>query len=126
MSAFLTQLVIVFVLIFQLFIVPTAVFAQDPVCTDPNKPTSLKCIPVFLGNIANSGTILAGVAAIFFVAFAGLKFLTSGGDPQKVESAKKTLTFAIIGLVIIVSAYFIIKIVSEVTNVDCSVLGVGC
>lgn len=93
-------------------------------CLNPNAPTSLKCLPFFVGNITDSALILAGVLAVFFVSFAGIKFLTSGGDPQKVESAKKTLTFAIVGLLIILLSFTILKIVARVTNTNPKTIGV--
>lgn len=95
-------------------------------CTDPNTPTSLQCIPVFIGNIISFAIPFASVAAVFFIVFAGIKFLTSGGDPAKVEGAKKTLTFAVIGLVIILMVFVLLKVFSAVTRVGCNILGVQC
>lgn len=95
-------------------------------CTDPNVPTSLACIPVFIGNITSALVPLAGVAALILIIFSGIRFLTSGGDPLKVEGAKKTLTFAIIGFVIVLMAFVIIKIFSRVSGVECNIIGVNC
>ena len=95
-------------------------------CTNPDVPTSLACIPVFINNIINALVPLAGVMAVIFIVWSGIRFLTSGGDPVKVEGAKKTLTYAVIGLVIILMAFVIIKIFSTVSGVDCNILGVSC
>jgi len=48
----------------------------------------------------------------------GFKFITSGGDPKAVESAKNTLTHAIIGLVIILASYLVLVLIKELTGVD--------
>lgn len=99
---------------------------MDP-CLNPNIPTPLSCIPNFFSNIAQSGLTLAGVAAVFFITLSGIKFLTSGGNPEKVAGAKKSLTFALAGLIIVLLAFVILKFIAQITGVDCKVLGLsGC
>jgi hypothetical protein len=121
----LPRLVVYLVLFFNLILFPNMALAQAADCSDPDKPTSLQCIPVFLGNIADKAVILAGFAAVIFITYAGIKFMTSSGDPIRLASAKKTLIFAIIGLLIILFAYFAIKLAAFTTGVECSVLGIG-
>jgi hypothetical protein len=41
----------------------------------------------------------------------GLKYITSGGDAQKVASAKSALIYAIVGLVIVALAQAIVRFV---------------
>lgn len=55
--------------------------------------------------------IIAGIAAIIVIVTSGIKYITSGGDSQKIASAKHTLVGALIGLVIIVLAQTIITFV---------------
>ena len=93
---------------------------------DPTKPTSLACIPYFLGNIINISAILAAVATVFFIVWGGIRFITSGGDPLGVEKAKKTITYAVMGAAIIFLAFIIIKIFSSITGVECQFLGIKC
>lgn len=96
-------------------------------CTSADTPTSLQCIPYFISNIISFAIPFAGVVAVFFIVLSGIKFLTSGGDPGKVEGAKRTLTFAIIGLVIILLVFVIIKVFSRTLGLpDCKILGVEC
>lgn len=121
----LSRLAVFLVLIFNLLVFPVFVHAQEVNCDDPDKPTSLQCIPVFLGNISDTLVVLASVAAVIFITYAGIKFITSSGDPIRLASAKKTLIFAIAGLLIILFAYFIIKLVAFTTGVDCGILGIG-
>lgn len=61
---------------------------------------------------------LTGVALFVMLVIGGYNFLLSGGDQKKLEAARGTLTNAVIGLVVIVAAYLIIKIVSLFTGVD--------
>jgi hypothetical protein len=121
----LPRLIVYLVLFLNLFCFPSFVLAQGVDCNDPEKPTSLQCIPVFLGNIADKAVILASFAAVIFITYAGIKFITSSGDPIRLASAKKTLIFAILGLLIILFAYFMIKMVAFTTGVECGILGIG-
>lgn len=43
---------------------------------------------------------IVGIAAIVMVIYSGMKYITSGGDSNKVSSAKNALIYALIGLAI--------------------------
>lgn len=60
----------------------------------------------------------AGFALFLFLISGGFKYLTSAGDPKKMESAKGTLTTALIGFTIIVVAYSLTKVVGYIFNID--------
>ncbi|MCL6096056.1 MAG: pilin [Patescibacteria group bacterium] len=90
---------------------------------DPNSAATLACIPKVFSNVVDWALALAGLTAVFFIIFAGFKFLTSGGDPKQVEGARKTLTYAIAGLIIIFLAFAIIKLIGVITNADCITKG---
>ncbi|MBU2542301.1 pilin [Patescibacteria group bacterium] len=53
-----------------------------------------------------------GTVALAIIVYAGFKWMTAGGNDENVASAKKILTAAIIGLVIIFSAYAITRFVT--------------
>lgn len=81
-----------------------------------------------VAKISDLGTVIGGVVSyllgfagiVLFILLltAGFKFITSGGDPKAVESAKGTLTSAITGLVIILLSYAILALISSLTGVD--------
>lgn len=79
---------------------------------------TLKCIPVILQNLINYAFIFAGVVALVFIIISGIRLITSGGDPKQAEASRKTMTFAIIGLLIVLLSIAIINIVGKVTNVN--------
>lgn len=70
--------------------------------------------------------LLAGVAAVFFIIISGIKFITSGGDQIKVAQAKQSITYALIGLAVVLLSFFLIKVFSLISGVECNVLGVAC
>jgi hypothetical protein len=50
------------------------------------------------------------------VIISGFKYVTSGGDPQKVSGAKSTLIYAIVGLIVVALAQILVHFVLQQTN----------
>lgn len=62
-------------------------------------------------------SIIVGIAAVFMIIFAGLRYVTSGGKEEGVKNAKNTILYAIIGLVVVALAQIIVHFVlTEATN----------
>lgn len=79
---------------------------------------NIGCVPYFLKNIINAGFILAGIITVVLIILSGIRLLLSGGDPERVEHAKKSLTYAIIGFVIILLSFVIINLIARVTGAN--------
>lgn len=62
-------------------------------------------------------TIVAGLMFILYFVLGGISWITAGGQPDKVENAKKQMTNAVIGLIIVVAAYGIAFIVGNVLGI---------
>lgn len=56
----------------------------------------------------------ATLLAVIFVLVGGIKWITAGGDKTKVQSARSTLTYAIIGLVIVLGAFTIVLVLGSI------------
>lgn len=56
-------------------------------------------------------SLVAGVIAIIMLIVSGLKYITSQGDSNSISSAKNSLLYAIIGLVVVVFAQILVKFV---------------
>ncbi len=56
---------------------------------------------------------IAALVCVVVLIFSGYKYITAAGDEAKVESATKTLTFAIIGLVVCFIAVILVKFVLQ-------------
>jgi hypothetical protein len=50
------------------------------------------------------------------IIWGGLKYITSGGDSGNVTGAKNTILYAIIGLIIVALAQFIVRFVLSKTT----------
>lgn len=80
---------------------------------------TLDCLPVLFGNVVTSALALSGAVALILIVYSGIKFITSGGDAKEVEGARKILTYAVIGLIVILLAYFIVNVIANITGVEC-------
>jgi len=82
--------------------------------------TLVKLEDVFL-NLVGSILALGGIVLLLMLFSAGFKYLTSNGDPKAVESAQKTISFAIGGIALLAGAFLFLKIVSAITGVDVTI-----
>lgn len=80
----------------------------------------ITCLPTVFLNVANAFLLFAGVVALFIIVWAGIRFITSGGDAKQMQSARSMITYAIIGLIVVLSSYAIIFFIGYLTNTtDC-------
>lgn len=84
-----------------------------------NDVATLNCVPVVFENVIRAALVFAGIVALYFIIISGIKFITSGGDPKAVEGARKTLMFAIIGLLIVLLSFFVVSVIGYITGVNC-------
>ena len=54
---------------------------------------------------------LVGIIAVIFVVIGGFKYTTSQGDPGRVQQAKNTIMYALIGLAVTLLAFAITQFV---------------
>jgi hypothetical protein len=76
-----------------------------------NCATPGKSINAIITSIINFLSALIGVVAVIMVMVGGFKYVTSGGDASKAGAAKSTLLYAVIGLVVVAMAQFIVQFV---------------
>lgn len=60
--------------------------------------------------------VIAGVLAVFYLVSAGLKFITSSGSSEGVKSARSTILYTAIGILIIMLSEAIIRFVLKRFN----------
>lgn len=62
-------------------------------------------------NIVNVLLYILGAVAVIMIVVGGIKYTTSNGDSSAVTSAKNTILYAVIGLVIAIMAFAIVNFV---------------
>lgn len=79
------------------------------------------------GKISNYATAIiagsisiAGVILLFLLIGGGIAMIAGAGksDPQAVEKGKKAATSALIGFVVVFSAYWIVKLIETITGLN--------
>lgn len=109
---------------------PVAVYAatiQDSICDGVGKAAgdakgcdgattaSADGLYTLAANVVNIFSIIVGIIAVIMIIFGGFKYITSGGDSGNVSGAKNTLIYAIVGLIIVALAQFIVRFVLNTT-----------
>ena len=81
-------------------------------------PARISDIVSILKNIISLLAPAAGIA--FFVMFlvGGFQFLTAGGDPKAAGHARSTMTYAVIGVILVVASWIILNLIKQFTGVD--------
>lgn len=78
--------------------------------------TGTSSLQGLITKIINIFSVIVGVIAVIMIIVGGLKYITSGGDSGNVSSAKNTIIYALVGLVIVALAQFIVRFVLTNTN----------
>lgn len=80
---------------------------------------TLNCVPLLIINLIYWALALAGTVGVIIIIVGGISFILSGGDPKKTDEARRTVLFAILGLIIVFLAFFIIDLIGSFTGVAC-------
>jgi len=83
--------------------------ACDTNPADPNSSNSR--INKILTQVLNIFSIVVGFTAVIMIMIGGFRYITSGGDSSNTASAKNTILYAVIGLVIVAFAQIIVQFV---------------
>jgi cytochrome bd-type quinol oxidase subunit 2 len=109
-------------------LVPAAVYADigpntisGGICSGTNASTATngQCdtgtansqISTLMTDVINLFSLLVGIVSVIMIIIGGFKYITSNGDTGNISSAKNTIIFALVGLVIVAMAQFIVHFV---------------
>ncbi len=91
---------------------------NNPVLSESNAPVFVWTIVL---NVLHDLFAAIGYISIALITFGGYMYITSGGDPGKSVKARKTLTSAVIGLVIVLVANVIVdSVIGAISIGSCS------
>ena len=86
--------------------------AKSAVCTEKgNTENPISGANGLVMKVINIVAYVAGVAAIIIIVLAGLRMVTSGGSSEDIAGARRSLIYALVGIVVIVLARTIIAFV---------------
>ena len=73
-------------------------------------------ISSFLQNLITAAAGLAGLVATGFFVIGGFSYITSSGNPEHLEKAKRTLLYSSVGLAITIAAFALSTIVTQLAT----------
>jgi hypothetical protein len=92
-------------------------FTEDPGQCNVAATDATTKINDIIHTIVNLLSALVGVVAVIMIIVGGFRYITSGGNDTSVTSAKNTILYAIIGLVVVALAQIIVRFtLSKLTN----------
>jgi cbb3-type cytochrome oxidase subunit 3 len=120
---FLTSLLIIGVVVLAL---PTPAHAQgvqpwSGVCVGTGDAKDVATIQGFQCILANLLSIaVSGLGLIGFVMMliGGFTYMLSAGNSKGADTARQTITFAVVGLVVALSAFIILRLIASFTGVS--------
>ncbi|MEK7644386.1 MAG: pilin [Patescibacteria group bacterium] len=126
-----TGLFLISLLALTQFALSAPVFAETICGVNPNDPLGLDCAAatgltaqdprIVASKIINVVLGLLGIIATVLIFYAGFLWMTSAGEEEKAEKARNIIYGAVIGLIIILSAFtisaFVINNLTDVTQV---------
>lgn len=63
--------------------------------------------------VANIMALLTGIVAVLMVIISGLRFITSGGNPEATKKARANLIAAIIGLIVVAVSWTLVTFIVQ-------------
>lgn len=72
--------------------------------------------PAKLRDILTYSFVILGAISLLVIVLAGVKFITAGGNPEKITKARNTIIYALVGLVVAIFAAVIVSLVIKKTT----------
>jgi TRAP-type C4-dicarboxylate transport system permease small subunit len=92
-----------------------SIFVAHPALADSSS-ASVDQVQTFIQSVIKVIAGLSGLVATAFFVIGGYQYMTSSGNPQHMERAKRTLVHAAVGLTIVIAAFVIASIITDLAT----------
>lgn len=79
---------------------------------------TIQGIECLVANLLATAITIIGIAAFVMFLVGGFKYLTSGSDSKGVSAGKGAITYAIIGIVVALASFLILRFIVQFTGVQ--------
>jgi hypothetical protein len=79
---------------------------------------TIQGVECIVRNLLNAGVSAVGFASFGMLLVGSFLMLLSGGVPKNVDAGKKTITFAVVGIVVSLTGWILLNFVSVFTGVE--------
>jgi len=100
-------------IIFFNALVVTALIVASPVYA---QSADVSKVQTFIQSVIEVLVTLAGVTASGIFVWGGFRYITSTGDPEALDGAKKTIVYSAVGLVIVLAAFVLTNVVTQLAH----------
>ena len=73
-----------------------------------------------IGNVLSVALTMIGMLALLMFIAASFRYMTSGGNSKSTEQARSTITYAVAGIVVALSAFILLNLISSFTGINVS------
>ncbi len=91
---------------------------EEALCVSSEGVATIQGIMCLLANVLSVSLTVIGLAGFILMIVASLQWMLAGDNSQNVENARKTITFAIVGLIVALSSYMIINLLANFTGIN--------
>ena len=114
------------IIILSLYTIPLEVLSATKYTTKPavknldkaaSRASLLKgTIGGTVGNVINSILVYVGIILMILIAYAGVLWMTAGGNEEQINKAKKIIKGSVIGFLVVILSYTIVFGIASFTN----------
>lgn len=89
------------------------------------EPAGILQLQDIFQRIINLSVGVAFILVTVMLTWAGIRFLTSGGESKSLSSASNTITWALLGLLFLILAWLILRLIEAFTGVNVTYFCLG-
>ena len=90
---------------------PSAEVGKGVIGAGGDKKDTGTALPKLIQDVVNVLLYVIGAVAVIMIVIGGIRYTTSNGDSSQITSAKNTILYAVVGLVVAMLAYAIVNFV---------------
>ncbi|HEY8108915.1 MAG TPA: pilin [Patescibacteria group bacterium] len=93
--------------------------AQAPTNIKPDieSPTNQTDFGEILSRVIDALLLFAGAIAVLFLIIGGFRYVVSTGNAEQVDAARKTILYAVLGLIVIFIAFVLTRLIQDYLGV---------
>lgn len=110
--------------VFVLLLAATPVMAQsawtsttEAKCVTDTDVATIQGIECLVGNILATAMTFIGIAAFVMFLIGSFRYMTAGANTKGVESGKNAFSFAVLGIVVALASFVILRFITSFTGV---------
>ncbi|MBI2641468.1 hypothetical protein HYW87_02630 [Candidatus Roizmanbacteria bacterium] len=86
-------------------------FGDPPQCIEGPLSSDIQTLGDLINKLVGFLVPLAAIILFLILVWGGFNYMMSAGDPEKVKSARAKITSALIGFILLILSYLIVKVV---------------